>query len=109
MSTRVLEQLTLDYVKAASIGHHLNRKDRSHFNPEVSDTQRLAELGDLIGKVFEHAALVPNPAELQHTLLWLSATAAIWAELIDKQPKNCCPHGYSVGIYCGICGTGVPE
>lgn len=85
MSTRVLEGLTLDAVKATSIAHHLQRGERSHFNPEVSDMQRLAELGDLLVKVFESAALAPDTAKLQQDLLWLSATSAIWAERIDKQ------------------------
>ena len=84
MTVQALEYLTLDAVKAASIAHHLQRGERSHFNSEVSDTQRLAELGDLIGKVFESAALAPDSAKLQQALLWLSATSAIWVEQIDK-------------------------
>lgn len=83
-----LQDLTLDAVGATSIAHHLQRGERSHFNPEVSDTQRLAELGDLIGKVFEAAVLSPDIAKLQRALLWLSATSAIWAELIDRNPMR---------------------
>ena len=84
MTVQALEYSTLDAVKAASIAHHLQRGKRSHFNPEVSENTRLAELGELVGQVFQSAALVRDPAKLQQALLWLSATAAIWVEQIDK-------------------------
>jgi hypothetical protein len=79
----MLQTLTIQAVKATSIAHHLQRGEMSHFNTELSDTQRLAELGELLGKVFDAAAVAPDPAKLQQALLWLAATAAIWAELID--------------------------
>lgn len=80
---KALDYLTLDAVKAASIAHHLQRGASTHFNPEVSVTQRLAELGDLLGKIFVSSALEPDFAKLQQELLWMAATAAIWAEHID--------------------------
>lgn len=88
VTVKALDPLTLDAVGAAAIAHHLQRGECSHFNAEVSETQRLAELGELIGKIFQSAALVPDSAKLQQDLLWLSATSAIWAELIDKRESD---------------------
>lgn len=83
---RMLQDLTLDAVKAESIAHHLQRGDRSHFNPDVSANHRLAVLGEMVGSIFQATAIVPDPAKLQRMLLELASISAIWAELIDTKP-----------------------
>ena len=83
-----LEQLTLSAVQSASIAHHASYGMRSHFNPDVQWTQRLARLGDEIQNVFNEALLNRVPGTdtyaLQKNLISLAAIALIWAELLDK-------------------------
>lgn len=88
--TRMLADLTLDAVKARSIEHHLHLgEDQSHFNPNVSELQRLAALGEYIGTVFVHGGIVPDRVQLQRSLFDLATVALIWGELIDMDlPLN---------------------
>lgn len=103
MSTKMLEELTLDSAKAKSIAHHLRMGDKSHFNPNVTKFKRLADLGEQLRLVFI-AAVVEREAgtdavELQHNLLDLAAIALIWAEVLDKHARTPMPVPGGVAAY----------
>lgn len=91
-TTRMLEALTLDSVKAKSIAHHLRLGDHdSHFNSGVSALQRLATIGDQVANVFREACTDREAGTdtyaLQQALLELATTALIWTEVLDKHER----------------------
>jgi len=88
-NARMLEGLTLDAVKAKSLAQHMRLGEASsHFNAEVSATQRLAVLGEHLGAAFRYGALDLDTPRLQDSLLELAAFAATWAELMDTQQPS---------------------
>lgn len=88
MNFDVLDELTLDLIRSAAIRHGQNRLAAdSHFNRELSDFTRLADLALALGHTFKAALAGEEETQLENLLnklIELSTTAAIWVDVLNR-------------------------
>lgn len=77
----MLQELTMDAVKAEYIRAHVKHGGRTPKSPDMTDGERLAILGEEFGEVCRALTYDEGDrASLVKELIQLSAMAAAWAE-----------------------------
>lgn len=81
---RMLEQLTLDSVKAESLRLHVQANPGESPFDQLAYLNRLMRIGDIYGRMCR-ASGDGDPQTLGLRLIELAAEALCWAEAIDKE------------------------